>query len=714
MKIENRTLNLLKLIGCFLVVFIHVTTRGTLYKMLYKIIAWPAPIFLMISGYYIYNKDSNKTLKKIPFKIKKTLKILIICMLIFSYLKIYDYVIMNNNSLLQLITEFFSFKNIIRMLLFNCFDIIYSSHLWYLLSLALCYTLLRHMLKNKKIENRIRILIPIFLCIRIIVRKYTIDGLYWYLSQNFILSAFPYFFLGYFISEKKDFYISVNSKYYFIALLTGIILSYLDLVSPIFFEEVGICIISISLFLLAIKYPNAKIHIPNISYYTCMVYLIHPLSEWWLEYKFAKIMLKDSIIFKPIAVFAVSIIIAFVFKLVYSNIKKYYESIKENKMEILLSIIIIIPFLSSIYNALILDNFLVCYVPTALMVTYLIYYLSNKKVDNIYVLIIFLIALLFFIDNLTLNIPVLKFSRNIILIASYFGFYLFGKNIIIENKNIVNFAVVIANIIAIILIFNNVFNINFSVILSRNYLLYNSMFPDFSHLDIYILLFIVLSMFMFFNSEKYRYLYLISFSILTFAFILIAEFSVFLIYILINIIIFGYMIIKENQIKYSIIIFLTFVLICVICTKNVISKNYISTCVDYKFSEELNVDGKNGFIYYDDFYSKNVVEEKNELSNAFSCIYNTLAYNVRSLKYNKNINLIKNISNFLIKNCIIYLVCIIALLLIAITKKLSIKSEICLFLILTYLLTLLVKSDIFYLNNYIFILIGIFFRNLKE
>ena len=203
MKAENRTLNLLKLIGCFCVVFIHASSRGEFFYYIYKVIAWAAPVFLMISGYYIYKKDKKEVLKKIPLKIKKMLKYFVICICIFTYLKIYNHVAINGNSFTSLVSTFFSLENIIKMVVFNCFDVIYGTHLWYLISIIWCYILLKFMLKHEKTENVIKLLIPIFLILRILLRKFITNDEYWFLYQNFLLSSFPYFFLGYFISKKK-------------------------------------------------------------------------------------------------------------------------------------------------------------------------------------------------------------------------------------------------------------------------------------------------------------------------------------------------------------------------------------------------------------------------------------------------------------------------------------------------------------------------------
>ena len=162
---KNKTLNFIKLICAFLVVFIHIPFPDTLGDIITAISRMAVPVFFISAGYFSNNISKEKTINRV----KHLIKIFVgsyILYFIYNYLSLS---LTETTTLLSFLQKTFNINNIVLFLFFN--NISVSSHLWFLPALIYCY-IINYLLGTKlKLQKIFPFLCLILLCIGIFLSE---------------------------------------------------------------------------------------------------------------------------------------------------------------------------------------------------------------------------------------------------------------------------------------------------------------------------------------------------------------------------------------------------------------------------------------------------------------------------------------------------------------------------------------------------------------
>lgn len=229
MKNENSPIYILKGICAILVVLIH--TDFFLKPLWTPIYRTSVPIFYMISGYYLLNKEYSINQETIKRQLKKIIKYTITASLIYILynISINIFNCIHENIQFNLLNILIPHtKNIFETALTYLLSNPYSGHLWYLTAYIGCLICLLYIAKYK-LYNLLLYLIPIGLLAGLIIGKYS----FWetnvptYLYRNFLTTALPFVSIGLYIRKYQEFILS-RSKYLNIIILVSVILSYIE------------------------------------------------------------------------------------------------------------------------------------------------------------------------------------------------------------------------------------------------------------------------------------------------------------------------------------------------------------------------------------------------------------------------------------------------------------------------------------------------------
>lgn len=276
---ENKFLNFLKGIGCICVVFIHFPFPGVFGLIVKRLSFFAVSIFFMISGYFAYNCDVSSSQDAILRRLKKICRTTLwACGFYFVYVVLFN--IAKHNAI-EFLGRFFAVKTLVDFVVINNFEIIDAYHLWFLPSLIYAYCILLILQKKHLVISSYKIL-PVLFAIKIITEIIVETlGLSYHWRCNVFIGALPYVLLGNYIAYREKEIGALRSKNEIIGILLSVTATIL---LTIFYSGWGggwwicIAILSISLFLLAVKNPDVTIikaiHKVGIDY-SLYVYVFH-------------------------------------------------------------------------------------------------------------------------------------------------------------------------------------------------------------------------------------------------------------------------------------------------------------------------------------------------------------------------------------------------------------------------------------------------------
>lgn len=196
--------DILKMVCAILIVFLHVYTPYQEYIL--PLTRCAVPCFLIISGFLIYSDNKTDFERRLKRGIKRIISILIWSTTVFMIVK-FIFAIHNNNDF-----SFLSFRALWNFVLFNVNP--FGFHLWYLG--AYLYTLMITLIFCKK--NKIKYIYyitPFLLLVDLSLGKYSI--VLWHrefpyiIIRNFLCVGIPYFSIGMFLSQKKEYLSKINN-----------------------------------------------------------------------------------------------------------------------------------------------------------------------------------------------------------------------------------------------------------------------------------------------------------------------------------------------------------------------------------------------------------------------------------------------------------------------------------------------------------------------
>ena len=250
MNERNGSLDAIKAIACFLIVFLHCSLDTNLYPASEYVCAFArvaVPLFIMITGYYFLSIVEKGRMKKFMFKIVR-ITLVGSCFYLLVALYLFD------------VQTIFNFENLKNWLLFNSVPVT-GFHLWYLY--ALIYILLvvyYGMSFFSSGKNAFALAIFLLFCNYLL--SFCEDALY---VRNFLMLGLPYFLLGFCVKKYEQRIMESSfwkGKHYLIFLFMLL----LQVAEFYFYKKMGVSLprehflmttpLSCYLFVVAIKYPK--------------------------------------------------------------------------------------------------------------------------------------------------------------------------------------------------------------------------------------------------------------------------------------------------------------------------------------------------------------------------------------------------------------------------------------------------------------------------
>lgn len=333
LKKQNNTLNLLKGLACFAIVWMHTNSGGVINSAIVCMARFGIPIFFMVSGYFTYKEYKADYTKVLVKKIIHILKLIIIATFIYI---IWAWIVSPIVKTGQIPNIFNSAKSSVQG--FNLFNIFvlninpFCGILWFLNSLLYCYLLwlLISKIKDKRIVYIVAIII---LFIGIFTRAFiqynhTIpEEVNINYFRNWLFMGLPFFTIGYCIHDYQERIVKIfKPKYMIVAAIIGMIMSFAErLVVPLE-VFVGTVIVSVALFIFAVEKPDL-IKIPIINKagerFCFFIYIAHIIVRDIVLAIFDRAGIKNKVVswIMPIIVFALCYFIAMCYYAISDKIR---------------------------------------------------------------------------------------------------------------------------------------------------------------------------------------------------------------------------------------------------------------------------------------------------------------------------------------------------------------------------------------------------------
>lgn len=275
---RNSTLDLLKLIAAFCVVFIHYKFYGKLGVVVDALGRVAVPLFFITSGYY----SSGNSIAKLKAKAIRLIKMFFVATLIYHAATIAVYLVQGEfNEIYTYLAQALNIKQIIKFLFLN--NTVSSTHLWFLLALAYVYVL--HIFATKlKVSNKVltayaltALLLHLILGNCLVFFDITVPHIY---LRNFALMGYPFFIVGLIIKEHEHKIVGIKNSVLLTLFCVGaietLVIRYLTDFKEMF---LGTIIMVFVLFAVAIKYPNVKLNsfVQTLCECNLYIYLYHKL-----------------------------------------------------------------------------------------------------------------------------------------------------------------------------------------------------------------------------------------------------------------------------------------------------------------------------------------------------------------------------------------------------------------------------------------------------
>lgn len=279
---KNYTLEIVKVIAAYMVVFIHVPFPGKVGIALNALARFAVPLFFMVSGFFSYGISTDR--------IKKRARKLLVLFLVAAaayILKDLALMVMRNDvtGVKQYFSVYLDVERLLKLVVFNW--PIVSGHLWYLLALVYVYGILylitKYRIRKTWLYGASIVLLTVHLALGEIglLFGFAVPSLY---VRNFLLFGVPFFGLGIWMKKHLDRIQPLAKKcsnwVIFLVLLLGIGAT---LVSRQFLgvSEFGIGSLLMLLAVLTISFKYSKKRYPKqvnlVAACSAYIYIFHPL-----------------------------------------------------------------------------------------------------------------------------------------------------------------------------------------------------------------------------------------------------------------------------------------------------------------------------------------------------------------------------------------------------------------------------------------------------
>ena len=255
---RNYSIDCWKLIAAIGVIFVHVPLDGALGNILTSIGICGVAFFYIISGYACYG-DKEEVCPKIRKRLLRNGIITLITVVIYMLFCILQK--KQNHEYNWWIRQFRQPQTWLRMLFLGDFEMMYGSHLWFMIALLWSYVIF-YFIARFNLKKAACIVCPVFLIIRFIVDSYVNSfNADWHLSGNLIVGALPVMLLGYLIADKKERLMQLTD---FVLIISTVLLAAAMFVTVNFrigkidISQIFKTFCAASLFLLCLKRPSPR------------------------------------------------------------------------------------------------------------------------------------------------------------------------------------------------------------------------------------------------------------------------------------------------------------------------------------------------------------------------------------------------------------------------------------------------------------------------
>lgn len=275
---RNNTLDILKLLASYMVVFIHVLFYGKIGVIFDAWARFAVPLFFVVSGFYSY----EITLKQIKKRIIHVIQLLVFAVAIYVLWKVLLLLIRQDiQGLTQYFSQYLQIKSLLKLFLFNV--PLFTEHLWYLFAILYVY-ILYYFITVFKFPKKYTFVISILL---LVIHILLGEGLSIIsivvpiaIVRNFVLMGIPFFGLGLLVNEYKHKLLNIPNYAIIIFLTIGFLET---VVSRYFFGKnelyIGSLFTLFAFTVIFIKFPNIKYPPALISLASCStyIYIFHPI-----------------------------------------------------------------------------------------------------------------------------------------------------------------------------------------------------------------------------------------------------------------------------------------------------------------------------------------------------------------------------------------------------------------------------------------------------
>lgn len=255
---RNNSIDCWKLLAAIGVIFVHVPFDGVLGNILTSVGICGVAFFYIISGYACYG-DKEEVCPKIRKRLLRNGIITLITVAIYMLFCILQK--KQNHEYNWWIRLFRQPQTWLRMLFLGDFEMMYGSHLWFMIALLWSYVIF-YFIARFNLKKAACIACPVFLIIRFIVDSYVNSfNADWHLSGNLIVGALPVMLLGYLIADKKERLMQLTD---FVLIISTVLLAAAMFVTVNFrigkidISQIFKTFCAASLFLLCLKRPSPR------------------------------------------------------------------------------------------------------------------------------------------------------------------------------------------------------------------------------------------------------------------------------------------------------------------------------------------------------------------------------------------------------------------------------------------------------------------------
>lgn len=203
----NYFLNYLKGLACLGIVLVHCRFPSAPGAVITAFARSGIPFFFMLSGYYTFYTDREKTLAVSGRRVKKTFQLLVTAMLVYIAWRFLPKLLSGGiqEAFLWVKTALFQQQIILEFLLLNVTDSV-NGVLWYIPAALYVYMMFGILVKSGSKWNALYIAALILLAVNLVLCEIgSLAGfgihLKWY--RNFLLTGFPLFMLGHYLHKKE-------------------------------------------------------------------------------------------------------------------------------------------------------------------------------------------------------------------------------------------------------------------------------------------------------------------------------------------------------------------------------------------------------------------------------------------------------------------------------------------------------------------------------